>query len=111
MTLAELNTLLKTTGYPVAYNQFKVKANEPLPSIPFITYTATTDEYGGDLENLIEALDVRVELYTDKKDLTAERAVKNVLNFVEFTNGETYIDSENMFMNSYEFTLTQKIGG
>ena len=56
-------------------------------------------------------MDVRVELYTDKKDLTAERKVKDALSFTEFDNDETYIDGEDLFLNVYSFSITQKIGG
>lgn len=106
MTLAQINILLKSTGYPVVY----VHSSTAL-TIPFIAYSATTSERGSDNENLIEELSVRVELYTNKKDLVAERKVKDVLNFTEFGNDETYIDTEKMFMNVYTFTITQKIGG
>jgi len=102
MTLAELNTLLKSTGYDVAYNHFS-----KTPTIPFITYSVSVSERGSDEKNLIEVLDVRVELYTDKKDLAAESKVKDVLNFVEFDNDETYINDENLYLNAYEFSITQ----
>lgn len=104
MTFEILKALLKTTGYDVAYSK-----SSTAPTIPFITYTATAGERGSDEKNLIEELNARVELYTNKKDLVAERKVKDVLNFTEFDNDETYIDTEKMYMNVYTFMITQKI--
>ena len=106
MTIPQLITALKTTGYPVAYSNFKTA-----PTIPYITILVSAGERGADYVNLIEDMDVRVELYTDKKDLTAERKVKDALSFTEFDNDETYIDGEDLFLNVYSFSITQKIGG
>jgi hypothetical protein len=104
MTFKQLNTLLKSTGYPVAYYQF-----EKPPNIPFIVYMdGGSDVYGDDFSNKITVQNYVVELYTDKKDLTAEGKVESVLNFTGFNKSENYIDSEKLYQIVYEFTTTEK---
>lgn len=105
MTLQELTTLLKSTGYPVAYSSF----SSP-PTIPFIAYMCDNEEIdGSDFSNDIVTRDYRVELYTNKKDLQAEQKLEQVLNFVHFSKTETKIETEKLFQIAYEFEITSKL--
>lgn len=103
MTLTEFKSLLETTGFPVAYMQFK-KA----PKTPYIVY------YNGSSQNFVadnrvyhEAGNVTVELYTDYKDEAAEAKVKQALNDndLPFDNFEAWIESESLLQNSFETRL------
>ncbi|MNW68804.1 hypothetical protein D3C74_476650 [compost metagenome] len=50
---------------------------------------------------------INIELYTDKKDLTAERILENLLNENEipYETFETWIESENLFQKIYEVII------
>jgi len=105
MNLIELKNILEATGYPVAYSHFK----DSPPSVPYICYrTQGTENFFADNKIYQEIVPVDIELYTEKKDLTAESKVKAALQ----NNGinyemvpEVYIDSEKLFMNTFEMEL------
>jgi predicted nucleotidyltransferase len=81
MTQAELFTLLKTSGYPVAYRSFKVDNNNPPPASPYIVYLRMTDEnISSDTKVHGKFKNYQIELYTDKKDLVAEQKLEKILN-------------------------------
>lgn len=103
MTLAELNTALKATGYPVAYSHFK---SEVTP--PYIVYLFAYDsDLKADNINYVSIGNFQVELYTDKKDLTAEGKVQTVLKNLglPYSKTETFIDDESLFQTIYEIQL------
>jgi hypothetical protein len=105
MTLAELNTLLKATGYPVAYSHFSATAN---PTIPFITYlVAYSSNLIADNKVHHKVNNVNIELYTNKKDLTAESKLETVLdtNEIPYQTTETFIESEGLFQKIYEVRM------
>lgn len=103
MTLQELLNLLDSTGYPVAYNHFN-----STPSVPFIVYRIPS-ETGFDADNAVyhNISDVEIEVYTNRKDLTVEATIKNLLNENElpFVSFETFIESEKLFQKIYETRL------
>ena len=105
MTLAELNTILKSIpgfAYKVAYRAFpKGKA----PKLPFICYLCTqTDNFDADdsVYQVIQGVDI--ELYTKTKDVTTEAAVETVLNNnnIVWEKYEEYIDDEECYQITYE---------
>lgn len=103
MTLAELNTILKSTGYPVAYSHF----NETVSS-PFITYSVVgSSNFFADNKVDKKIDNIQVELYTRKKDLVAEKLLEDILdeNEIAYKTTETYIDSEKIFQKIYEMRL------
>lgn len=103
MTLIELNTALKTLGYPVAYSHFKEPTNPP-----FICYRFTgDDDLKADNRNYKKVRDFDIELYTDRKDLDAEQAVESLLDELElpYSMSETYIPSEKMHQVIYSIQL------
>lgn len=100
MTLAELNQLLKQTGYPVAYSHFNSAVNAP-----FITYLeAFSSNQFADNKVHTKVKNIQVELYTDYKDLTAESTLETILdaNEIPYETTETFIESEQLFQKIYE---------
>lgn len=101
MTLKELNTLLKTTGYPVAYRSFKTPQ-----TAPFICYlTAYRRNFSADGVAYSGADHVQVELYTKEKDQIAEGKVEKALSSFFWQKIETYIDSDSMYQIIYEIEV------
>ncbi|MFD2442932.1 hypothetical protein ACFSO7_02930 [Bacillus sp. CGMCC 1.16607] len=103
MNIAELVGILEEIGFPVAYSQF----NDP-PSPPYICYLVShSSNFFADDEIYHEIENVQIELYTTKKDLLAERKVKEVLKAHElvFETSEIYIDSEKLFQKIFEVRL------
>lgn len=105
MTLAEINSILKSIpGFEkkVAYRAFpKGKA----PALPFICYLATqTNNFNADnhVYHVIQGVDI--ELYTRRKDYTSEAAVEAALNAndIIWEKYEEYLDDEEMYMITYE---------
>ena len=108
MTLSELNLILQTTGFPVAYSHFVESDNEPLPAPPFITYLVLySSNFSADNVVYKQFQNLQIELYTDRKDLEAEAIVEAVLNDNEipFATTESYIESEQLFQKIYEVRL------
>lgn len=103
MTLTELATILKATGYPVAYSHFKSKQKPP-----FICYKESgTSNFKADNKVLKKIPNIDIELYTAKKDETAEANLEAVLeaNDIPWEAIETYIESEKVFQRIYEIKL------
>lgn len=101
MTLAELVTILKSTGYPVAYSHFN---SDSVPPPPFITYRVDgSANYFADDRVHQKINNVLIELYTNKKDLSAETAVETALdaNDLPYETTETWIESEMLFQRAY----------
>jgi|SRR5690625_4835712 len=108
MKLTELVSLLRATGYPVAYSHFTATANNPVPKPPYITYlTPYTTNFRGDNRVIHKITNVDIELYTDKKDLEAEAIMEDLFdeNEIPYDSTETYIESENVFQRIYEVRL------
>lgn len=99
MTLLELVQILKATGYPVAYSHFP-----STPSVPFITYLeSTSDNFQADNRTYKRVKIIDIELYTNKKDLTAESNLETLLdaNDLPYEILETYIETEQLFQKIY----------
>ena len=108
MTLDQINLILKTTGFPVAYSHFVESENMPLPEPPFIVYlVAYSSNFMADNKVYKSIQTVQIELYTDKKDLEAESILEAALNQNElpYQTTETFIDSEQLFQKIYEVRL------
>lgn len=103
MNLAELKQILDVAGYPVAYSHF----NAP-PSPPYICYlVAYSSNFYADNKVLQKISNLQIELYTFKKDLTAEQKLENVLddNDIPYESTEVFIESEKLFQKIYEVRL------
>ena len=97
MTEKEVYQMVKSIGLPAAYHHFE-EGQSPDP--PFLVYLYRgTNNFSADgiVYQGINQLDI--ELYTDIKDLEAEKRVEAVLKehgfFYEKT--ETYLESEKMY--------------
>ena len=108
MTLQELNTILKATGYPVAYSHFEGTTNNPLPTPPYITYlSAYSSNFKADNKVYKKIDNIQIELYTTKKDLEAEKKINDLLdkNEIAYETTEEWIESEKIFQKIYEVRL------
>lgn len=101
MEIEAIKALLEETELPVAYDHFKEQTDPP-----FLVYLLPESRnlYADDCIFQTNAL-VRVELYTDKKDLELERRVEAVLSDMIWTKTEEYIESEDMFETIYEMEV------
>lgn len=101
MTLAELKQRLVGTGLPVAYSHFNTKMTPP-----FVCYMQTgTDNFAADNEMYFPTKNVRIELYTNKKDESSEKKVESALSGIYWEMSEIYIKEENVFQIVYEIEV------
>ncbi|MCG6184243.1 hypothetical protein H1215_15430 [Anoxybacillus sp. LAT_38] len=106
MTQAELYQALKSIGFPIAYGSF---TNPVTP--PFITYQfAYSNDMMADNINYVPIENFQVELYTDKKDLAAEKKVQDKFKEIglPYRKFETFLDEEKVYQILYEIQI---IGG
>lgn len=102
-TLEELGEILSSTGYPVANTVFpKDEPHEP-PYIIFLTTGSTV--FHADGITYDEVPDVQVELYTLHKDQSAESKLQTALSDFAWAKEEGWLDDEQMYMVTYNFTL------
>jgi hypothetical protein len=102
LTEAEVFQIIKSIGFPVAYHNFS-EGQEP--SKPYIVYLyPRSNNFAADglVYQSINQLDI--ELYTDKKNPTVEKAVEAVLKEHGFfyEKNESYLETEKMFEVLYE---------
>ena len=73
----KLLDILKSAGFPYAYDHF---AEGEAPDPPFLCYLLPgSDNFSADGKVYYRISEVRVELYTDQKDLAAERKLEDAL--------------------------------
>ena len=101
MTYKEIAQLIDGIGYPYAYYQFEQETAKEPPFICF--YYPGRDDFLADDSNYAQITELTIELYTDNKDFAAEAAVESALEAAEivYEKDETYIDSERMYMITY----------
>ncbi len=106
MTQSELESTLKSLGYPVEYSNFK-KAQ----SLPFIVYYRI-DETNISSDKKIHGkyINYKVELYTNKKDISLEHSVEAILEGIDsdYKTSEAYIESEKMYQIVYEIKVIER---
>ncbi|MEK4502801.1 hypothetical protein [Bacillus sp. FSL R12-0069] len=108
MTLGELIKILEATGYPVAYSHFTATPNNPVPAPPYICILVDgSANLMADNKVYHKINDLNIELYTVKKDLTAEAKLEQVLDDHEipYDSYGTFIESEKMYQKIYETRL------
>ena len=107
MTRAEIATMIAGVGLPNAYDHFKKEESPGGP--PFICFMYTDDDdFVADDINYQRITGLTVELYTDDPDFTQEAAVEAALNgagLVYAKSGPEYIQSERMYMTTYETSV------
>lgn len=105
MTGREVFQIVKAVGFPAAYHHFEEGQEPDKPYLVYLYPGTNNFSADGIVYQGVNQLDI--ELYTDKKDLEAERRVEAVLNkhgfFYEKT--EMYLESEKMFEVLYEMEV------
>lgn len=105
MTYAEIADLISSTGLPCVYHHWEKGKAPPLPYLVF--YYDSRSDFKADNRNYQKIVSVTLELYSERKNFAAEETVEAVLekNGIPYTKEETYIESECMFENIYEFEV------
>lgn len=101
----ELTALLKELGIPFAYDHF---AEGESPDPPFICYLLPeSHNFAADGRVYHKITEVRIELYTDYKDLSAEQSVEAVLDAhgIFYDKSETWIESEKLYEVLFTFEM------
>ena len=96
MTLKEVATMVRSIGYPYAYDHFTDSTGlEP----PFVVFFYEYSPFYADSSNYSDIRTVNIELATNNKDFTAESAVESVLNSYGLTwdKEESYIEEEQLY--------------
>lgn len=105
MTLVDLyRNLKKELKIPIAYDHF-----EDGPSVPFIAYVDEGKKFFiADRNVYTKKTKIRIELYTNKKDLNLEEKLENYFykNNIIFEDNETvYIPKEKLYVHYYHITI------
>ena len=105
MTIENLVEMLQKTGIPFAYDHF---AEGESPKPPFICYLLPgSNNFAADGKVYFRINQVRIELYTDSKDLSVERKVEMVLDEsgIFYNKSEVWIQSEKLYEVLYSFEV------
>ena len=105
MTIENLVEMLQKTGIPFAYDHF---AEGESPDPPFICYLIPgSNNFAADGKVYFRINQVRIELYTDSKDLAVERKVEMVLDEsgIFYNKSEVWIQSEKLYEVLYSFEV------
>ena len=105
MTIENLVEMLQELKIPFAYDHF---AEGESPEPPFICYLIPgSDNFAADGRVYFKLNEVRIEMYTDFKDLDLESRVEGVLDGHEifYNKSETWIQSEKLYEVMYSFEM------
>ena len=105
MTIENIVEMLQEMNIPFAYDHF---AEGESPEPPFICYLIPgSDNFAADGKVYFKMNEVRIEMYTDFKDLDLESRVEGVLDGHEifYNKSETWIQSEKLYEVMYSFEL------
>ena len=105
MTIENLVEMLQETGIPFAYDHF---AEGESPEPPFLCYLLPgSNNFAADGKVYFKINQVRIELYTDSKDLSVERKVEMVLDEsgIFYNKSEVWIQSEKLYEVLYSFEV------
>ena len=100
-----LTAMLAKMGIPYAYDHF---AEGEAPEPPFLCYLLPgSNHFAADGRAYFKVHEVRMELYTDFKDLATEQKVERVLDACDifYSKTETWIDSEKLYEVLYTFEV------
>lgn len=101
----KLIQIIEEMDIPFAYDHF---AEGESPEPPFICYLIPgTDNFAADGRVYYKTNEVRIELYTDRKDLSVEEKVTAVLDrhCIFYTQSETWIESEKLYEVLFSFEI------
>ena len=103
MNLEELYALLSGTGIPFAYHHW----NEP-PAPPFGVYlTPYSNNFAADDVAYLEVEHVEIELYTEKRDIEAERRIADALTGAGFyfEKSATFVEALQLYQTVFEIEV------
>ena len=103
--MEKLLSILDSIGIPYAYDHF---AEGESPEPPFLCYLLPgSSNFSADGKVYHRISEVRLELYTDYKDLASEQKVEDTLDAAGFfyNKTETWIDSEKLYEVLYSFDM------
>lgn len=103
--MEKLLSVLDSIGIPYAYDHF---AEGESPDPPFLCYLLPgSSNFSADGKVYHRVSEVRLELYTDYKDLASEQKVEDALDAAElfYNKTETWIDSEKLYEVLYSFDM------
>ena len=103
--MEKLLSVLDSIGIPYAYDHF---AEGESPDPPFLCYLLPgSSNFSADGKVYHRVSEVRLELYTDCKDLAAEQKVEDVLDAagIFYNKSETWIGSEKLYEVLYSFDM------
>ena len=101
----ELLQIMQELSLPFAYDHF---AEGEAPELPYILYLVPeSNNFAADNYAYFKVNEVHIELYTDRKDLTAEQRVEAVLDRhgIFYNRSETWIESEKLYEVLYSFEM------
>lgn len=99
----KLIEIMNEVGIPFAYDHF---AEGEAPEPPFICYLLpSSNNFAADGRVYHKINEVRMELYTDTKDLSAEQKLEDAMDRygIFYEKSETWIDSEKLYEVLYQF--------
>ena len=105
MTIENLVERLQELKIPFSYDHF---AEGESPEPPFICYLIPgSDNFAADGRVYFKLNEVRIEMYTDFKDIALESRVEDVLDRHEifYNKSETWIQSEKLYAVMYSFDM------
>ena len=101
----KLLEVLKAVGIPFAYDHF---AEGESPDPPFLCYLLPgSDNFAADGRVYYKMSEVRIELYTDFKDVSLEEKVTAVLDShgIFYEQSEVWIEEEKLYEVAFEFAM------
>ena len=103
--MEELVSIIQEMNIPFAYDHF---AEGESPEPPFICYLLPgSDNFAADGRVYYKMNEVRIEVYTDSKDLSVEKSVEDVLDEagIFYNKSEVWIQSEKLYEVLYSFEI------
>ncbi len=101
----ELVKIIEEMGIPFAYDHF---AEGESPDPPFLCYLLPgSDNFAADGRVYYKMSEVRIELYTDFKDVSLEEKVTAVLDNhgIFYEQSEVWIEEEKLYELAFEFAM------
>ena len=101
----ELVKIIEEMGIPFAYDHF---AEGESPDPPLLCYLLPgSDNFAADGRVYYKMSEVRIELYTDFKDVSLEEKVTAVLDShgIFFEQSEIWIEEEKLYEVAFEFAM------
>lgn len=101
----ELVKIIGEIGIPFAYDHF---AEGESPDPPFLCYLLPgSDNFAADGRVYYKMSEVRIELYTDFKDVALEEKVTAVLDNhgIFYEQSEVWIEEEKLYEVAFEFVM------